>query len=420
MVTKIISGKSLIGALNYNEKKVHQGKAELIHQNGYAKDILHLNFNDKLLRLKDLSLRNERVKTNTVHISLNFALGEKLSPDLIKEVADEYMERIGFGSQPYLVYKHNDAGHPHVHIVSTNIKSSGERISLHNLGKTKSEIARKVIEEKFGLTPASLKEKEKELDLPRLSKVEYGKTDTKRAIANTVNAVLKTYRFTSLPELNAVLQSFNILADRGSKDSRMYAKNGLLYWALDSRGNKVGVPIKASSLSGKPTLLKLEKKFKQGEIVRKPASDKLKVILDGILKTNASAAGFSQALHLKGIQVIFRRNESQFLYGVTYVDHNSKVVFNGSDLGKNYSAAALNKLFNENLSNPGSSKELPPSNHTTGTVSFNHLPDRQNINSRDSGRTVIDDLLRADYNDSLGINGLFQNKRKKKRKRLSR
>ena len=139
MVAKIISGKSLIGALNYNENKVHQGKAELIFQSGYAKDLIQLNFNDKLLRLKDLTLRNKRVKTNTVHISLNFSTNERLPPDLLGEIANEYMERIGFGNQPYLVYKHNDAAHPHVHIVSTNIKSSGERISLHNLGSTKSE-----------------------------------------------------------------------------------------------------------------------------------------------------------------------------------------------------------------------------------------------------------------------------------------
>ena len=39
-----------------------------------------------------------------------------------KEIADEYMQKIGFGEQPYLLYQHNDAGHPHIHIVTTTLK----------------------------------------------------------------------------------------------------------------------------------------------------------------------------------------------------------------------------------------------------------------------------------------------------------
>ncbi|WP_207428899.1 relaxase/mobilization nuclease domain-containing protein [Pedobacter sp. SYSU D00535] len=420
MVAKIISGKSLIGALNYNEKKVQQGKADLIHQNGYAKDIIHLNFNDKLLRLKDLSLRNERVKTNTLHISLNFATGENLSTDLIKEVADEYMERIGFGSQPYLVYSHSDAGHPHVHIVSTNIKSSGERISLHNLGKTKSELARKALEAKFGLTPANSRQKEQDLNILSLSKIEYGKTDTKRALANTVNAVIKIYRFTSLPELNVVLQNFNVLADRGSKDSRMYTKNWLIYWAMDGKGNKVGVPIKASSLPGRPTLKFLEEKFKQNEQLRKPFVQNVRALLDGVLKTKASPAGFAQALHSKGIQVVFRRNESNYIYGITYIDHNNKVVFNGSDIGKDYSATALNKYFGDASHKLSLVDRSLLEKTSPASQSNNPLFADQSITNHELGTSLLDDLLKPDYSEGGGISNLFRHRRKKKRKGLSK
>ena len=175
MVAKIISGKSLIGALNYNENKVKVEKAELIYENGYAKNIHQLSFNDKQQRLTDLALKNERVKTNTVHISLNFAIGEEFTKEKLNEIASEYMDRIGFNDQPYLVYRHQDAGHPHVHIVSTNIKTSGERISLHNLGRTKSEEARKAIELKYRLIQASQKEPIQKQEGQYLTKVEYGK-----------------------------------------------------------------------------------------------------------------------------------------------------------------------------------------------------------------------------------------------------
>jgi len=207
MVAKIISGKSLIGALNYNENKLRNDKAQLIVASGYFKDLEDLNFYDKLLRLTDLASRNERTKTNTVHISLNFAIGEQLEKHILQQIVNDYMEQIGFGNQPYLAYQHSDAGHPHVHIVTTNIQTSGERISLHLLGKTKSETARKAIEIQYGLQQAG--NKSNELRLPEripLKQVSYGKTETKRAITSVVSEVMKSYKFTSIPELNWVFR----------------------------------------------------------------------------------------------------------------------------------------------------------------------------------------------------------------------
>src|SRR5690554_4268129 len=283
MVAKIISGKNIAGALNYNEHKVDQGKAELIGQNGFHKDIQHLNFYDKLQRFTNLAMRNQRSKTNSVHISLNFAVGEQIPDSKLIEIADQYMNEIGFRDQPYLVYAHKDAGHPHIHIVTTNIKSTGERISLHNLGKTKSEEARKAIEIQYGLIPAKQAQLQK-AENQRFSKVIYGKDDTKRAISNVVRGVVSTYKFASLPELNAALSCFNVVADRGSKDSTMYAKNGLLYWALDDKGRKVGIPIKASSIYSSPTLKSLERKFGLNKKQKSPQKDQLRTSIDWVMK----------------------------------------------------------------------------------------------------------------------------------------
>jgi len=83
--------------------------------------------------------KNARAKTNCVHISLNFDVSEKLNKNKLNEIAADYMDKIGFGDQPYLVYQHNDAAHPHLHIVTTNIREDGKRISIHNLGKNQSE-----------------------------------------------------------------------------------------------------------------------------------------------------------------------------------------------------------------------------------------------------------------------------------------
>lgn len=409
MVAKIRSGKSIIGALSYNENKVVNGKAILIWQSGFHKDIHEMNFHDKLLRFKDLTMRNERTKTNAVHISLNFAIGEKLHIEKLNDIASNYMENIGFGQQPFLVYLHQDAGHPHVHIVSTNIKSSGERISLHNLGRTKSETARKLIEQQYGLIPATRNEEHQQESIS-LKKVDYGKVDTKRAISNVVRQVVDNYKYKSIPELNAILGYFNVFVDRGSKESRMYNKNGLLYWALDDNGKKIGVPIKASSIYGSPTLKNLELKFNLNGYKRIETRNQLKYAIDVAMKVKASQNGFKQTLQAKGIDVVFRTNEQGRLYGVTFVDHRLKVLFNGSDLGKSYSAAALNDWFIK----PQSPQTSKPNNL---------IPLKKQTNSfhldSAASKTLMDELLQPGFQDGYVLEEMTQNRRKKKRKKLN-
>lgn len=235
MVTKIKTGRSILGAINYNEHKVRSGKAELILAQGYLKEPHDLSFSNKIERLIDLTKRNERTQVNALHVSLNFAVGEDLDHHTLKQIADEYMNGLGFGRQPYLVYQHHDAGHPHLHIVSTNIQPDGSRISFHLLANTASEQTRKQVEQNYGLVKAEEQGKDqKTIASLSLQQVNYGKSETKLAISNVVNEVVRTYKFSSIPEFNAVLNGFNVAADRGSKESRMFEKNGLVYWVENS------------------------------------------------------------------------------------------------------------------------------------------------------------------------------------------
>jgi hypothetical protein len=230
MVAKIKTGRSILGAINYNERKVRSGKAELILAQGYLKEPSDLSFSDKVNRLTDLTKRNERTQVNALHVSLNFAVGENLDKWTLQQIADEYMEGLGFGKQPYLVYQHYDAGHPHLHLVSTNIKPDGERISFHLLANKASEQSRKQVELNYGLVKAEDQgNAQHNIKSLSLEQVAYGKSETKRAITNVVSEILRPYKFTSIPEFNAVLNGFNVTADRGSKESRMYEKNGLVY-----------------------------------------------------------------------------------------------------------------------------------------------------------------------------------------------
>lgn len=299
----------------------------------------------RLNRLLQQEALNGMVTRNSVHISLNFDPSEKdLSDSRLIEIAKFYMQGIGFSEQPFLIYEHLDAAHPHIHLVSTKVRSDGSRIDMHNIGRNQSENVRSVIERKFNLVRAD-ESKLKVLHIPKaidVTRVQYGQIETRRAIQNVLEQVLNSYNYVSLPQLNAILRQFNVMADRGSERSRMYIHKGLLYRLLDDQGNKVGVPIKASALYTKPTFRNLQQRFERNQALRKQLKAKAIYSIDRALKGKLEDMGdFKVLLQQQGIHLVFRSNTKGDVYGITYVDHKNKCVFNGSELGKQYSAKAI-------------------------------------------------------------------------------
>lgn len=348
MVAKVTVPVSIKRALNYNEQKMQKGKAECLYAHNYLKEAKDLNFYEKLERFEKQISLNKRATTNTIHISLNFAVGEKIPPEKLKEIASLYMEKIGFGEQPYLVYIHHDAGHPHIHIVSTNIQKDGKRISLHNIGRNQSNTARKEIEKQFNLVSAEKQAKPTLEIIKHPVKVTYGKSETKRAITNVLDKIIDQYKYTSLAELNAILKLYNIVADRGKENGLIYKTGGLVYRVLDEKGNKIGVPVKASSIYSKPVLAKLEIKFKGNEVDRQEHKKYLKTSIDWIMrKPPANLDLLRQELQKEKISMILRQNDKRIIYGITFIDHRSKCVFNGSDIGKEYSAKSILEKCNK-------------------------------------------------------------------------
>jgi hypothetical protein len=344
MVAIIHNSNSLRNALHYNENKVRQKVAEFIHSCNYPKDTEMLGFTDKINMLERMASLNKRTKVNSVHISLNFDPSDKLNTSALKTIADVYLEKIGFSEQPYLVYQHNDAGHPHVHIVTTNIKSNGERISLHNLARNQSMQASKEIEKQFNLIKARSKQSlQYELKPVEVLRVHYGKSETRRAITTVLNYVLPTYKYASLAELNAVLQQYNVIADKGSEGSRIYANKGLVYYLLDANKRRIGIPIKASIIYNKPTLKNIEANFEKNASERMKYRQRVMNAIDLSIKcmVGKSLQSLIQTLQKENIRVVLRQNEQGVIYGITYIDYKTKCIFNGSHLGKQYNANAI-------------------------------------------------------------------------------
>lgn len=364
MVVRITSPHSLKRVLNYNEQKVQKGQAECIHAGNFLLAAKQMNFHQKEERMQDLIALNQRSKkSNTLHISLNFDPSEKLTGEKLKQIAERYMEQIGFGIQPYLVYQHHDAAHPHIHIVTTLIKPDGKRIDTFNIGRTKSEAARKSIEEEFKLIRAQSTKKQPLGIKMSVEKVQYGKSETLRSISNVLDIVVNQFKYTSLAELNAALRFYNVTAERGKETSEMYKKGGLQYRLLKD-GQLVGVPIKASALYSKPTLKNLEKRFEANKKQRELHRPRLRKTIHDVLANGVSSLDhFAFVLGKENIRCIIRRNEQGLEYGITFVDFRTKTVFNGSDVAKEYSVKGLASF----LSSKQNQAKLVPNQAGSGT-----------------------------------------------------
>jgi hypothetical protein len=360
MVAIIKTGHSVQRSFYYNENKISQGDAQCLMAANYPKDLADLSQMQRLNMLLKTAALNENVKRNSVHISLNFDPSEKLGKDQLTQIAGVYMDKIGFKDQPFLVYEHYDAGHPHIHIVSVKVRPDGSRIETNNIGRNESEKARKQIEIDFGLVKAEVHKRQVfELKPVNVSKAQYGKSQTKQAISNILNTVLNSYKYTSTAELNAVLRQYNVLADFGSKDSRINKNHGLVYRILDEKGRPVGVPIKASDFHFNPGLKYLSERFTANETARQPHKARVKNAIDFALMGSSKPAfqGLAPALEKQGINVVLRQNESGIIYGITYVDHRTKSVFNGSSLGKQYSANGIQERCKPAVLTQASSRE---------------------------------------------------------------
>jgi hypothetical protein len=120
-----------------------------------------------------------------------------------------------------------------------------------------------------------------------------------------------------------------------------------VYSALDKDGNKVGTPLK-SSLFGKSVGYDgLEKQMvKSGEQIKQQGlRERTRTVVIGAVNTAPSESELRAKLRVVNIDLVLRRNDQGRIYGVTFIDHKDRCVFNGSRLGKEFSANVFNDRF---------------------------------------------------------------------------
>ena len=345
MVAKINYGSSLYGALAYNGEKVNEGVAKILETNKVFSpaDGTH----DISACMQDFMAympSHVLTKKPVIHISLNPHPDDRLTDEQFSAIAREYIEKMGYANQPFIVYKHEDIDRHHLHIVTLAVDERGKKINDGNNFYTSTRIL-KELEQKYGLIPAQMR---KEKEVFRLQKVCYGDGENlKKQLASVIKPAAKFYHCPSFKEYRALLSTYNICVEEVKGEIRGKTYMGLLYFATDDKGNKVGKVFK-SSLFGKSVGYEaLQNRFKASKekLKEKHLAPKTKAIVAGALKRSATREDFRGNLHHKGIDVLFRENEQGRLYGITFIDQNNGCVVNGSRLGKELSANAVAEWF---------------------------------------------------------------------------
>ena len=350
MIAKISATENLGGALGYNFKKMEKGEANiLLAAELYQSKEGRYTMEDVLADMEALIPKNCRTKKTVFHCSLNPHPDEKLSDEQLTQIAKEYMEALGYGNQPYIVFKHNDIVREHIHIVSLRVDSEGKKIN-DKFEKRRSKQITDTLERKYNLIPSSKVSNKEEVETP---KVDISKENIKEQVASALRMVLKHYKFCSLGELNAILSRYHLAVEEVKTEFRGKKYDGLVYVPTDDKGDKVGTPIHASDIGRGVGYTAVQNRMQKSKQAIKPLIPIIRYrVLQTMRTSPKTEEELRQRLEEQGLRVFIRKNESGRIYGITFIDDKEGIALNGSRLGKGYAANVFNGYFSNPTHNP--------------------------------------------------------------------
>ena len=400
MIAKISATENLGGALGYNFKKVEKGEASILlaaelYQDKEGSYTIEEVFAD----MEALIPKKCRTKKTVFHCSLNPHPDEKLSDETLVKIAKEYMEALGYGKQPYIVFKHNDIAREHIHIVSLRVDSEGRKLN-DRFEKRRSKQITDALERKYNLIPSS---KVTDKAMKETPKIDTNKGNIKEQVANVVRMVLKHYCFCSLGELNAILSKYNLAVEEVKTEFRGKKYDGLVYVPTDDKGGKISTPINASDIGRGVGYTAVQNRMQKSKLAVKPL---VPAIRDKVLQTMRTSPRteeeLRQRLEEQGLRVVIRKNESGRIYGITFIDDEVGIALNGSRLGKGYAANIFNAYFSNSTYNPFLDETLygSPSVRLEQSATVQTL--QQNTEESDN---LVDELIEDMVGESFGTTG---------------
>ena len=388
MIAKIFATENLGGAIGYNFKKVEKGEANiLLAAELYQSKEGRYTMEDVLADMEALIPKNCRTKKTVFHCSLNPHPDEKLSDERLTQIAKEYMEALGYGNQPYIVFKHNDIAREHIHIVSLRIDGEGKKIN-DKFEKRRSKQITDTLERKYDLIPSS---KVADKAVEETPKIDITRGNIKEQVASVVRTVLKHYRFCSLGELNAILSAYNLAVEEVKTEFRGKKYDGLVYVPTDDKGDKVSSPIHASDIGRGVGYTAVQNRMQKSKQAIKPLIPTIRnKVLQAMRTSPQTEEELQSRLEEQNLRVAIRKNESGRIYGITFIDDKAGVALNGSRLGKGYTA----NIFNGYFSNPTRNPFLDETLYGCLSVRLEQIDKAQALlQGMEDGDNLVDELI---------------------------
>ena len=343
MIAKISPpSKDLMKTLTYNFRKVDRDQADILLSGQLSVDG-RLTAERVFREMTAYIPSGARTKNIVFHASINPRPDEPLSDDRLRTIAHEYLRRLGYGDQPFIVFKHRDIAREHIHLVSTRVRHDGSKIR-DTMEHVRSTRIMRSLEAKFGLLPSSHSQKKKSVSAqPSVVDIDAG--DIKRQVAAAVQYVLGRYAFQSVGEMNLLLARFRVTAEEVKTERKGRPFDGIVYAATDADGHKICTPIKASEIGRQVSYAALRRHFEQSKGVVRERSATIRRAIADVMQTSPDRAEFIDRMRGHGIETVTRINAAGRLYGITFIDDANGIAVNGSRLGKGFAANVFNAYF---------------------------------------------------------------------------
>ncbi len=230
MIAKQIIGKDFYGLLAYNQKKVESVEAVVLDANIDLGSTVEMTEEFNVIR----QLR-PRLGRAVNHVSLNLPPGEELTDNQFVSMGKDYLKGMGFDDNQYIIYRHHDQSHQHIHIVANRVKLSGELVSDSKNYERSEGLVRK-LEKKYGLSqlPDPTIKQKSALTQKEIEKaIRTGSAPIKSILQQQLGAALKSSTNTEefLQQLRSkdIRPKFNISKTTGRVSGISFKYEGVIY-----------------------------------------------------------------------------------------------------------------------------------------------------------------------------------------------
>ena len=229
MIGKIAIGKDFYGVLAYNEKKVSEGIGYVIDSNIKQSTAVNMTQEFNLIR----QLRPGLGKA-VFHVSLNLPYSDRLNDKEFASLGCDYLMKMGFDDNQFIMYRNTDTKHEHIHIVANRVRYSGRSVSDSNIKRRSREVVND-LERKYGLTQISAKSSAtKSLDQKEIEKtLRTGNVPIKLILQKEVDSAISratdTTEFIKLLQEQNISPRFNISKTTGRVSGISFNYKGIVY-----------------------------------------------------------------------------------------------------------------------------------------------------------------------------------------------